>query len=90
MDAILSDPHLQDAIVEGQLDAVDRLRARDFDGTLLGFVEDMLGSPRTGTPKVAFDFWQQFDAAERLEEIRKYRPSAYKALPEDRSEIANS
>jgi glycosyltransferase involved in cell wall biosynthesis len=82
MDAILSDSALHDAIVHGQLDAVERLRRRDFDGTLLGFVDDILGSPRTGHPKVAFDFWRQFDAAERLEEVRKLRPSAYKALPE--------
>src|SRR6185503_5101517 len=38
MDAIISDPVLQDRIVEGQLAAVDRLLARDFAGTLLGFV----------------------------------------------------
>ena len=83
MDAILSDSALQDVIVDEQLDAVDRLRGRDFDGTLLGFVGGILGSERTGTPRVAFDFWQQFDAGERLEEIRKFRPSAFKALPEE-------
>jgi glycosyltransferase involved in cell wall biosynthesis len=83
MDAILSDAMLQDAIVAGQLEAVDRLRARDFRGTLLRFVDQMLSAPRTGEPKVAFDFWHQFDAAEQLEEIRKFRPSAFKALPEN-------
>jgi glycosyltransferase involved in cell wall biosynthesis len=83
MDAILSDTALQDAIVDGQLDAIDRLRGRDFEGTLLGFVSDILAAERTGHPKVAFDFWQQFDAGERLEEIRKFRPSAFKALPEE-------
>lgn len=87
MDGILSDPNLQDAIVDGQLNAVDRLRRRDFDGTLLRFVADTLAAPRTGSPKVAFDFWRQFDAAEQLEEVRKYRPSAFKALP---IEIPNS
>jgi glycosyltransferase involved in cell wall biosynthesis len=81
MDAILSDPRLQDTIVDGQLAAVERLQAKDFDGTLLGQVDRILSSPRTGIPRVAFDFWQQFDAAEQLEEIRKHRPSAFKALP---------
>lgn len=81
MDAILSDAPLQDAIVERQLDAVARLRAKDFDGTLLTFVDDILATPRRGAPHVAFDFWQQFDAAEELEELRMYRPSLYKALP---------
>ena len=82
MDAILSDPDLQDDIVDGQLAAVDRLQAKDFDGTLLGFVEHILRAPRQGAPRVAFDFWHQFDASEELEEIRMYRPGAFKALPE--------
>jgi glycosyltransferase involved in cell wall biosynthesis len=82
MDAILSDAALQDLIVDGQLDAVDRLRAKDFEGTLLRLVDEILSSPRRGEPHVAFDFWQQFDRAEALEEIRKFRPSAFKALPE--------
>jgi glycosyltransferase involved in cell wall biosynthesis len=81
MDAILSDPDLQDAIVAGQLAAVDRLQSRDFARTLLGFVDQMLASPRAGAPHVAFDFWQQFDRLEQLEEVRRYRPSAYAALP---------
>ncbi len=81
MDAILSDPKLQDAIVEGQTAAVGRLQAKDFRGTLLGFVEQILASPRAAAPKVAADFWHQFDAAEALEELRQVRPSLYKALP---------
>jgi glycosyltransferase involved in cell wall biosynthesis len=82
MDAILSDAALQDEIVAGQIDAVDRLQAKDFDGTLLRFVNQILSAPRHGQPHVAFDFWHQFDAAEGLEEIRLMRPSAFKALPE--------
>jgi L-malate glycosyltransferase len=81
MDAILSDAALQDRIVDGQLAAVDRLRAQDFAGTLRGFVEQILSHPRAPHPAVAFDFWQQFDAAQELEELRLYRPSIYKALP---------
>jgi len=81
MDAILSDAALQDRIVEEQLAAVDRLRAQDFAGTLLGFVDQVLSRPRAPHPAVAFDFWQQFDAAQELEELRLYRPSIYKALP---------
>jgi len=83
MDGILSNADLQDSIVEQQLDAVDRLQAKDFDGTLLGFVDEILSSPRCGAPHVVFDFWQQFESLEQLEEIRRYRPSAYFALPEE-------
>ena len=83
MDGILSDPHLQDVMVDEQLAAVGRLQAKDFDRTLLGFVARILASPRRGSPRVAFDFWNQFDALEHLEEVRRYRPSAYMALPEE-------
>jgi len=65
-----------------QLRAVDRLQAKDFDRTLLSFVEQILAAQRFGSPHVAFDFWQQFDSLEQLEEIRRYRPSAFMALPE--------
>jgi L-malate glycosyltransferase len=82
MDGIISDPSLQDAIVRDQLAAVRRLQAKDFDGTLLRFVNQILESPRAAPPRVAYDFWQQFDAAEELEELRIYRPSAHQALPE--------
>jgi glycosyltransferase involved in cell wall biosynthesis len=82
MDSIISNAGLQDAIVDGQLAAVERLRAKDFAGTLLGFVDDILSAPRSPAPHVAYDFWHQFDAAQALEELRLYRPSIYKALPE--------
>lgn len=82
MDAVLSDGALRERIIEGQTAAVDRLRAKDFSGTLLGFVEGILASPRAAWPSVAYDFWRQFDAAEVLEAIRRERPSAFKALPE--------
>jgi glycosyltransferase involved in cell wall biosynthesis len=82
MDAILSDAALQESIVHGQLEAVRRLRSRDFSGTLLRFVDEIFAGPRAEPPRVAFDFWQQFDAAEQLEELRLFRPSVYKALPE--------
>ena len=82
MDAIVSNVALQETIVDGQLAAVDRLRSKDFAGTLLGFVDRILAAPRAPAPRVTFDFWHQFDAAQALEELRLYRPSIYKALPE--------
>jgi glycosyltransferase involved in cell wall biosynthesis len=81
MDAIVSNCDLQETLVRGQLAAVDRLRSHDFAGTLLRFVRQILAAPRAPAPRVAFDFWQQFDAAQELEELRLYRPAIYKALP---------
>jgi glycosyltransferase involved in cell wall biosynthesis len=81
MDAILTNAKLQDQIVEGQLAAVDRLRAKDFAGTLLSFVKQIESAPRAAAPHVTWDFWGQFDAAQDLEELRLFRPAIYKALP---------
>jgi L-malate glycosyltransferase len=81
MDAIVADRDLQQRIVEGQLAAVARLRAKDFGGTLLRFVDEILSTPRAPLPKVTFDFWGQFDTAQELEEIRMFRPALYHALP---------
>jgi len=87
MDGILSNPDLQNRIVDGQLAAVDRLQAKDFAATLLGFVNQMLSRPRAPRPAVTFDFWQQFDMAQQLEELRLYRPAIYKALPSATAEL---
>jgi L-malate glycosyltransferase len=81
MDAIVADRRLQDRIVDGQLAAVERLQSKDFGGTLLRFVDDILSKARAPQPRVAFDFWGQFDAALELEELRLFRPALYHALP---------
>jgi L-malate glycosyltransferase len=81
IDAVASNARLQDEIVGAQLAALDRLKARDFAGTLLGFINRILACPRAPAARVAFDFWDQFDAAQQLEELRLYRPAIYKALP---------
>jgi glycosyltransferase involved in cell wall biosynthesis len=82
VNAIVDDPALRAAIVDGQYAALDRLEAQDFAGTLLGFVDRMLATPRRPHPPVAFDFWDQVRQADELEEIKSYRPSAILALPE--------
>jgi glycosyltransferase involved in cell wall biosynthesis len=79
--AVVDDPALTDRIVEGQYEALTRLEARDFAGTLLRHVERVLASPRQPHPEVAFDFWDQVDRAEELDEIKAHRPSAFLALP---------
>jgi glycosyltransferase involved in cell wall biosynthesis len=82
IDAIVSNCALQDRIIDAQLAALCRLQAKDFAGTLLRFVDGILAAPRAPKPNVAFEFWQQFDAALELEELRLYRPAIYRALPE--------
>ena len=82
MDAILSDIDIEERIVASQDAALDRLRRKDFAGTLRRFVDGLLQRPPRQAPDVAFDFWAQFEQFERLEELRQYRPALYRALPE--------
>ena len=81
INALVDDRQLTDRIVDGQYAAVERLEAKDFAGTLLGHVDRVLAAPRKPHPAVAFDFWDQVDRAEELDEIKAYRPSAFLALP---------
>ncbi len=81
IDAVVGDRDLHDRVVAGQDAALDRLEARDFGGTLLRFVDQMLATPRRPHPPVAFDFWDQMRLREELEELYLYRPSAFHALP---------
>jgi L-malate glycosyltransferase len=81
IDAVISNVDVQDALVDGQLSALERLRSKDFGGTLLRIVNQILAAPRAPAPRVTFDFWHQFDAAEELEELRLDRPSVYRMLP---------
>ena len=81
MDTVLSSPALESEIVRGQDAALERLLARDFAGLLLGVVDQVIRAPRLPRAEVRWDFWQRFAEWERLEELRLYRPSVYKALP---------
>ena len=62
---------------------LDRLEAKDFAGTLLRHVDNVVAAPRREHPPVAFDFWDQVNQAEEYDEIKQYRPSAFLALPMD-------
>jgi glycosyltransferase involved in cell wall biosynthesis len=83
INAVVEDPGLIDRIVDGQYAALARLESRDFAGTLLRHIDQVLASPRKPHPDVAFDFWDQVDRAEQLDEIKAHRPSAFLALPRD-------
>lgn len=77
----LSDRELESRTLEAQDAALDRLRARDFAGLTVRFVEQVLASPRRPPAPIAFDFWRQFTLAQELEDIRQSRPAAFRALP---------
>jgi glycosyltransferase involved in cell wall biosynthesis len=81
MQALVSDWDGAERVLDAQDAALARLLARDFDGTLLRYVRDILAQPRRPMPEVAFDFWKQFALAETLEELRQGRPAAFQALP---------
>ena len=81
IDSVVDVPEIADAIVEAQDAAVGRLLAKDFAGTLLGFVARLAAAPPRPAPPVTWDFWQQFEQFDRFEELRMFRPSLFKALP---------
>lgn len=80
IDAVLSDQAARDAVLDSQEQALERLLAHDFAGTLLRLVRTALDAPRR-EPRVTFDFWQQVDTYERLKALKKRRPALYEALP---------
>jgi glycosyltransferase involved in cell wall biosynthesis len=82
IDTVLDDRALYDRIVAKQDEALERLRAKDFAGTLLRFVQQVLRAPRKPAPQVAWDFWDQFRLAEELFELQQYRPAIFRGLPE--------
>src|SRR6187402_712802 len=81
MAAILDDADVEDAVIATQDAALERLLAKDFGGTLLRFVDQVQATPSRPAPEVPYDFWPMFDQAERLEELRQFRPAIYRALP---------
>ena len=81
MAAILDDAEVEDAVIASQDAALSRLLSKDFGGTLLRFVDQVRATPPRQAPEVPYDFWAMFDQAERLEELRQFRPAIYRALP---------
>lgn len=81
---------VQDRVLDSQDAALERLLAKDFGGTLLRFIHEVENSPRVPHPAIAFDFWDQMAFAQEIQEIRRFRPSAYQALPKvDAAETAD-
>jgi glycosyltransferase involved in cell wall biosynthesis len=82
MHGVLSDAAGADRMLAAQDAALARLRARDFDRLVLGFVEQVLAGPKRPPVNVEPDFWRQFALAEALDAIRQHRPGAFQALPD--------
>jgi glycosyltransferase involved in cell wall biosynthesis len=89
MSAILDDADIEDAVVASQDAALARLLQKDFGGTLLRFVDQVRATPPRPAPEVPYDFWPMFDQADRLEELRQFRPAIYRALPNQQSRIGS-
>ena len=81
MAAVLDDADLEDGVIATQDAALERLLAKDFGGTLLRFVDQVRATGPRPAPEVPYDFWAMFDQADRLEELRQFRPAIYRALP---------
>ena len=78
---LLSDQAFEDQVLSAQDAALDRLRRKDFAGTLLRQVDRVMAAPKLPQAPIAYDFWKQFVLADELETIRIQRPGAFRALP---------
>lgn len=87
IDQVVSNDALRDQVVAGQDAALERLLAKDFPRTLLGFVDRVLASPRQTKRAVTDDFWDQVASFEQFEELTQFRPALYCALPKAPSRI---
>jgi glycosyltransferase involved in cell wall biosynthesis len=81
MQAVITQPALEDAVLTRQDAALVRLLAKDFGRIALDLVDRALTAPPRPQPAIASDFWAQFRLAEELDELRERRPSAFDALP---------
>jgi glycosyltransferase involved in cell wall biosynthesis len=81
IDRLATDDDLRDRIIDGQNAALDRLVKKDFGGTLLAFMDEVLRKPRRPHPPITADFWDQIALSAELEELRERRPAAFHALP---------
>ncbi len=81
VDALVGDRVLAEQVVRAQDAALSRMLAKDFDGTLLRFVDQVAQAPRRPHPGVAFDFWDQYVRQDQLEELSIERPAIFQALP---------
>ena len=76
-----------DRVVASQDAALERLRNKDFAGTLLA-TSSARWRTRRGPARVAFDFWDQFTAYERLKELQRFgRGSSRRCRTEGRGTL---
>jgi glycosyltransferase involved in cell wall biosynthesis len=80
MHRLLNDDTWLTQVLAAQDAAVTRMNSQDFAGTLMGFVNQVLASPRRPMPAVGVTR-QDLAAMAALQEIRETRPLAYHRLP---------
>ena len=90
MENILTNTSLQEKILESQDIALQRLLDKDFDATLLSFVRQVMATPYQQECRVTSDFWDQLALADKLEDLRIYRPGIFRALPAQSSHLKTS
>jgi len=90
METILTNTLLQEKILESQDMALQRLLDKDFSATLLSFVRQVMASPHQQEYRVTSDFWDQLAMADKLEDLRIYRPGIFRALPAQPSHLKTS
>ena len=90
METILTNTSLREKTLESQDMALQRLLDKDFGATLLSFVRKVMASPHQQEYRVTSNFWDQLALADKLEDLRTYRPGIFRALPAQPSHLKKS
>ena len=90
METILTNTSLREKTLESQDMALQRLLDKDFGATLLSFVRKVMASPHQQEYRVTSNFWDQLALADKLEDLRTYRPGIFRALPAQPSHLKTS
>ena len=81
LNAVVSDLSLHEKVLRSQDEALTRLEAKDFVGTLLNFVKQVRQAPPLPEASIREDFWQQFERYERIEKLKYDYPLTDRVRP---------
>ena len=70
LNEVVSDSSLYENVLRSQNEALARLEAKDFVGTLLNFVKQVRQAPPLPEASIREGFWQQFERYERIEKLK--------------------
>ena len=81
LNEVVSDSSLHEKVLRSQDEALTRLEAKDFVGTLLNFVKQVRQAPPLPEASIREGFWQQFERYEQIEKLKHDYPLTDRVRP---------